>query len=689
MRGSGELPQALPFVGRADLLALLHTRWSSGRGGVLSMQGLGGIGKTSLVRRFIDDLPPETPGFVWSFYSHPDGDRFLSNLAQAAPDVRGLGLVHAAVAILQAQPAFLLVLDGLERLQNDSGHVIDACLDAFLTAVSTEHALTLVTTRIPLALGESVPVPGLPDEAARLLLGSAATPPCGGHPLVLRLTAGAAEAGAAETLQGWLQRLALWYREHLPATELATLNQLCLFRQPMSAEVLAQVFYLPLEPMLDSLARLAARGLIQPTVADRFTVHPVVREMFLSRPGERNLDEVMHHLLTAGKISAACLLYWDELGGARVLALQRAEYSRGERLARELLGALHSMQPADRIVWDWRAKLHNDLAICLDQLGSLEEAARHYLRALRIRKRQAQTADIVSVLLNLSENAIFRGQWRSAERAAQQAQELALSCDVPGGEAARYYRTYALARQGQPPDHFTEWVVRTPAGTFALVMAELCLLLRHENQALSLIHQTLTRTSAEDLRQGARLLKMLATWYPDMQEVENLLAWARRTGHCSILTKALLLEGRALTRRNAPARATLSLQEALRLARQHGLRALQAEALLLLAGVSDRSDAEVHARAGLEIAEAINDSFLKAAAQEHLSPSGRTGPAGVSALHRAARVLPLRRMPEFERYEGDALIGDSVGMLHSLCLPVDTDLATPLNKPLPLQPLWE
>src|SRR5439155_6016180 len=123
------LPPAPHFVGRGAELAALCDWWRTGAGGVLALVGLGGAGKTAVAARFLDallapgDLPRPDGLFVWSFYQQPDAGLFLQEAFRyfaphaAATAARGAGVLHLLHEALASGGPHLLVLDGIERVQ--------------------------------------------------------------------------------------------------------------------------------------------------------------------------------------------------------------------------------------------------------------------------------------------------------------------------------------------------------------------------------------------------------------------------------------------------------------------------------------------------------------------------------------------------------------------------------------------
>jgi len=145
-------------------------------GGVLALVGIGGSGKTALVREALaailaNRLQARLGGvFVWSFYDEPDPAAFLRSLAgyvsgQEPPtdwtEARAYDVIRQ-----RCVPAtrLLLILDGLEKIQlerpNDRrvhGSLESPTLKRFLLWLAQESVCTraIVTTRFPLRELES------------------------------------------------------------------------------------------------------------------------------------------------------------------------------------------------------------------------------------------------------------------------------------------------------------------------------------------------------------------------------------------------------------------------------------------------------------------------------------------------------------------------------------------------------
>jgi tetratricopeptide (TPR) repeat protein len=166
------VPAAEPvenFTGRAEELARLD-RWAADpQVAVIGVTAWGGAGKTSLVTHWVQEAGGRTRRaglrgvFGWSFYADPSAENWARELLQwAGQDVgivlAGTGRVAAAVlAVLRAVP-LLLVLDGLERVQEgpaggEFGRLLDGTLREVLTgACQIDHrGLVVLTSRFPFA----------------------------------------------------------------------------------------------------------------------------------------------------------------------------------------------------------------------------------------------------------------------------------------------------------------------------------------------------------------------------------------------------------------------------------------------------------------------------------------------------------------------------------------------------------
>jgi hypothetical protein len=278
----------------------------------VALVGLGGAGKTALAARFVEEVLGKATdarpagAFVWSFYQEPDAGMFLEEayryfVRQQTPPApaKGAALLHLLDEAFRQGGPYLLVLDGLEKVQRQEcaepgayGQIEDPLLKALLIRAAKREGATavLVTSRFPLTDLEpfrdrgyrTLDVGGLGREAAVGLLrrhGVQGDDPVlaelveafGAHALtvdhlgsLLGQFLGGDPARAPEVpalappgSDRQALRLLRAYEEHLPPAELPLLCQLCHLRRGVTAEQIQRLF-LCVPPVHMSTARCLA-----------------------------------------------------------------------------------------------------------------------------------------------------------------------------------------------------------------------------------------------------------------------------------------------------------------------------------------------------------------------------------------------------------------------------------------------
>jgi tetratricopeptide (TPR) repeat protein len=169
-----KLPTADPHVfGRDAQTGWLEQAWGNPQTNFVQIIAPGGAGKTALMtrwyRRHLDDVTV----FGWSFYSQGTGEKsqtssdpfFAEALRWFGINVPATESIYAKVDLLAARlrrERVLLILDGIEPLQDPSGTLRDLALKALLQELAARNAgMVLATTRVRLI--------DVPDEAPHSL----------------------------------------------------------------------------------------------------------------------------------------------------------------------------------------------------------------------------------------------------------------------------------------------------------------------------------------------------------------------------------------------------------------------------------------------------------------------------------------------------------------------------------------
>ncbi len=351
-------PHSSKLIGRTEEKALLTEEWTNRENrNIVALIAEGGTGKSFLVSRWLAELKNEKPKpyagaqriFTWSFYSQGSKGQITSSEGFFSDLLRSFGEnpesydshAKAEKALeLVCQENMILVLDGVEPLQNPPGHTDagrfhDRVIGDFVNRLASHpwNGLAIVTSRqrlAELAADEGFAVTHVdvqtlkPEDGAELLASLGVTGPSeemiqaseemGGHAFGLVLlgrylvdVTGDGDIhkrdqvkllygnlAGSEKAKAMLQAYAEWFG--LEGAETATLHLLGLFDRPAPMAALQAVVAEPAivgltepfhgseaSPLDNALTRLEKLKLI--TRPERETVdgHPLVREHFGAR----------------------------------------------------------------------------------------------------------------------------------------------------------------------------------------------------------------------------------------------------------------------------------------------------------------------------------------------------------------------------------------------------------------------
>ncbi len=169
-------PHSSKLIGRTSEKALLTREWDQRYNrNILALIAEGGTGKSFLVSRWLSELKDKKPVpyagaeriFTWSFYSQgskgqiTSSEGFFSDLLRSFGEnpasYDSLGQADKALELV-CQETMILVLDGVEPLQNppnhtDAGRFHDRTMGDFINRLARQPwpGLVVVTSRQPLA----------------------------------------------------------------------------------------------------------------------------------------------------------------------------------------------------------------------------------------------------------------------------------------------------------------------------------------------------------------------------------------------------------------------------------------------------------------------------------------------------------------------------------------------------------
>jgi tetratricopeptide (TPR) repeat protein len=160
------------LIGRDEQIAFLDRAWANPATNFVQIIAPGGTGKTALMDKWFRRHLGEATVFGWSFYSQgtsehraTSSDTFFAEIMNwLSIDLPPSASVYAraeAVANRLREERMLLILDGIEPMQDSTGVLRDSALKALLQELSNANqGLVLCTTRVRL---------DIPDDAPRAL----------------------------------------------------------------------------------------------------------------------------------------------------------------------------------------------------------------------------------------------------------------------------------------------------------------------------------------------------------------------------------------------------------------------------------------------------------------------------------------------------------------------------------------
>ncbi|SPF36258.1 hypothetical protein SBA4_1840036 [Candidatus Sulfopaludibacter sp. SbA4] len=168
---TSKLPVVHPtLIGRDPQIAFLDRAWADPATNIVQIIAAGGTGKTALVDKWFRRHVGGADIFGWSFYSQgtssdrqTSSDPFFADLIKwfhidVAP-TDSIYIKAEAIARRLREERVLLLLDGVEPLQDATGAMRDAALKALLQELATGHrGLVVCTTRVQMDIPEVIPL---------------------------------------------------------------------------------------------------------------------------------------------------------------------------------------------------------------------------------------------------------------------------------------------------------------------------------------------------------------------------------------------------------------------------------------------------------------------------------------------------------------------------------------------------
>jgi len=453
-----EIPSVEGFVGRQHELDRLTQMVSDPKPpNVVSVQGIAGIGKTSLAAAAVSPLKGKKPVFWYRFESYTlasnllaglsnflgeRGRRSLSEYLSANEEPRFDEIMERMAMDLEGSSS-VLVFDDVHRARGDSLAMLTSLVS--LTKTGKGHCVILLGRKIPRVYDPrdvvvdrsvvEVRLEGLDKDSALSIMGKSSLTVDGidriyeatkGHPLALKMIRVPQHLGALRDFHRFLEEEILG---ELNPFQKSFLELASVYRRPMPPDAFSSVEGLT----RDMIVELRDRGIVDEGPNGGLGIHDLLRETLLTRlmPGQKrelhqlaadHMDEGdtkdswkamerIHHLLEAGDPDAAALC-----------TLERGPSIANEGYV-ELAGLLDRIQLAgtSRDLTDRLGELKGDLYV---RTGALDRALAQYGKTLRRALKQKDKNTAARGLRKMGDIYGQRGQWSKTIRSLKKALEL-------------------------------------------------------------------------------------------------------------------------------------------------------------------------------------------------------------------------------------------------------------------------
>jgi DNA-binding winged helix-turn-helix (wHTH) protein/tetratricopeptide (TPR) repeat protein len=157
------------LIGRNNEIDFLDRAWTTPTTNMVQIVAAGGTGKTALLDKWFRRHIGEAAIFGWSFYSQgasvdrqTSSDPFFEEiLSWLHIDIAPSASIYAKAELIaerMREQRMLLILDGIEPLQDQSGTLRDAALKALLQELATSNrGLVVCTTRLRIDIYDEEP----------------------------------------------------------------------------------------------------------------------------------------------------------------------------------------------------------------------------------------------------------------------------------------------------------------------------------------------------------------------------------------------------------------------------------------------------------------------------------------------------------------------------------------------------